>query len=63
MNALFGTALVVGVFFVIGVIVGIISVIAMAAIRSDRDPKPPNPPPSMGSQPPTWSDPDGGRPH
>jgi hypothetical protein len=53
MNALFGTALVVGVFFVIGVIVGIISVIAMAAIRSDRDQKPPTPPP--------WSDPDEGR--
>jgi hypothetical protein len=37
MNALFGTALVVAAFFVVGVIVGIISVIAMAAIRSDRD--------------------------
>jgi hypothetical protein len=53
-----GTALIVGVFFAIGVVVGIISVIAMAALRADRGGKPQGPPSStLGSQPPAWSDP------
>jgi hypothetical protein len=56
MNDFVSTALVVIACFAIGVVVGIISVIAMASFRSGGNSKPPSPP-SIGSEPPVWSDP------
>jgi hypothetical protein len=37
------TAVIVGIFFAVGVVVGIIVVIAMAAVRGGHDPVPPGP--------------------
>ena len=61
MNALLATAIIVGLFFAIGVIVGIISVIAMAAIRAEHKhelPGPSHDPPAPDSAPNPDSDPE-----
>jgi hypothetical protein len=57
-NAVAATAIIVAIFFAVGVIVGVISVIAMAAIRTNRKPElPGSEPPAPGSDDrPSWPD-------